>query len=204
MPDKTFVRRPLPIACDRTYSSGAGAAGTLGSGRRRNCACYFLWIDAPNGLRGLEVAPFAIGPRGRSPAALAIGKALVDAIAIRPVGNDEQSDIFDGRRRDGHEREAKGILQASEPTGSDRSHPIQIARRGNFSLLSRASRPLEWRGIKQPRCNWATVRAFSSTKCLGSANGAPMNGLLAICGICREITSQRFAGEAVFSLNILK
>ncbi len=64
----------------------------------------FIGIDAPVG-RGLgEIPRLAIGPGGMRAAFLALGEALVDAIAVRLVGDDENAAVGRCRRRGEEER----------------------------------------------------------------------------------------------------
>src|ERR1700736_6843151 len=58
-----------------------------------NRACDFIRIDAPV-RRGLGKIPrLAIGPGGGGAACLALGEALVDAVAVRLVGDDEHAAV---------------------------------------------------------------------------------------------------------------
>ena len=65
--------------------------------RPGNRACDFVGIDAPVGRRLGEVPRLAIGAGGMGAAFLAPGKALVDAIAIRLVGDDKNTTVGPGR-----------------------------------------------------------------------------------------------------------
>ena len=75
----------------------AAAAGGLG-----NRSGDFVGVDAPVG-RGLRKVPrLAVGPGGMRAAFFALGQALVDAITVRLVGDDENA-ALGGRRRRGEE-----------------------------------------------------------------------------------------------------
>jgi len=69
----------------------------------RNRAGDFIGINAAEGGRLREIARLAIGPRRGRAAFVAFGEALVDAIAVRFVGDDEYFCIGGRRRRSEHE-----------------------------------------------------------------------------------------------------
>ena len=75
----------------------ASAAGGLGN-RSRD----FDRVDTPVGRSLGEFPRLAIGPGGMRAAFFALGEALVDAIAVRLVGDDENA-ALGGRCRRGEE-----------------------------------------------------------------------------------------------------
>ena len=70
------------------------AAGRLGD-RTGN----FIGIDAPVRHRLGKIPRLALGTGGMGAAFLALGKALVDAVAVGLVGDDEDTAVGRGRRR---------------------------------------------------------------------------------------------------------
>jgi hypothetical protein len=70
------------------------AAALAGLGNR---AGYFIRVDAPVGGSLGEIPRLAIGMGGMCATFLAPGKALVDAIVVRLVGNDENTTVGPSR-----------------------------------------------------------------------------------------------------------
>ena len=88
---------------DVLIATGVVAAAADGLGYRSR---DFVRVDAPVG-RGLHKIPRpAIGQRRMGTAFLALGEALVDAIPVRLVGDDEDAAL--GRRRGRGEEERTG------------------------------------------------------------------------------------------------
>src|SRR5262245_51076029 len=101
----TDYRRKRPVsalASDGDVFIAAGSAAEAGH-MLGNRACNLVGIDAVVGNRLGEIALLAIGPRGMRAAFIAPGEALVDAIAVGLVGDDEHAGV--GQRRRGGENE---------------------------------------------------------------------------------------------------
>jgi hypothetical protein len=77
------------------------AAVSAGFGNR---AGYFIGVDASVGGSLSEIPRLAIGLGGVGAAFVALGETLVDAIAIRLVGNDENATVGQCCRPDQEER----------------------------------------------------------------------------------------------------
>ena len=71
-----------------------------------NRACDFVRVDAPVRQRLGEIPRLAIGPGSMGAAFLALGEALVDPVAVRLVGDDEDAAI--GRCNRGGRQEHTG------------------------------------------------------------------------------------------------
>ena len=78
----------LPLAGDGDVFAAAGMAALLIAGPG-NRAGDLIGIDTAEGGRLGKIARLSIGPRGVHAAFVAHGEALVDAIAIRLIGDDE-------------------------------------------------------------------------------------------------------------------
>ena len=59
---------------------------------------YFIGVDAPIGGSLREIPRLAVGLGGVGAAFLAFGEALIDAVTIRLIGNDEDATIGPRRR----------------------------------------------------------------------------------------------------------
>src|SRR4051812_44004814 len=89
------------VICPRERSTLAGngdvfaAAGVVAVVARlsRDRTGDFIGVYTPIGRRLGEVPRLAVGARGGGAALLALGQALVDAVAVRLVGNDEDAAI---------------------------------------------------------------------------------------------------------------
>ena len=78
---------------------GAAGTPTVAAGRSRDGAGYFVRIDAAeSGCLG-EIPRLAKGPGGVRAAFLAVGEALIDAVAVGLIGDDEDPVV--GPRRGG-------------------------------------------------------------------------------------------------------
>ena len=91
-------------------SALAGDRDILHAAETRAFTAGCLWnrtrnlvrIDAPEGTGFGKIALFAIGAGHRSAALLAARQALVDAIAVRLVGDDENPAVGEGGREGEH------------------------------------------------------------------------------------------------------
>ena len=96
---------PSALAGDGDEFIAAGMMAIAG-GRRRDRAGDFVRIDAAIGGGLGKIPGLAIGAGGMGAAFLASGEALVDPVAIRLVGDDEDTAV--GRRRRRGEQEHAG------------------------------------------------------------------------------------------------
>jgi hypothetical protein len=167
---------PLAGDGDVFVAARTRAAIARGFGNRPG---YFVGIDPPIG-RGLGKIPrLAIGPRGVRAAFLAPGEALVDAVAVALVGDDEYAAVGGCRRGGHHERAGQKCMDGAHVAPGNEESPLFDKPKG-LIMINHGLRRLGPDRGRNPRPQPLTRRH-------GLLHGTQMNGFLAICGICREI-----------------
>ena len=115
--------------------------------------------------------------RGVGSAAFALGKALVNAIPVGVVGNDEDAAVGPcGGCKESHACQNDGKnpnCGESMHDGPGKGEGDGGVRHGEYGAISRRNKAFVGRNL---------------TMYPGSSMLTGMNGFLAICGICREIT----------------
>jgi hypothetical protein len=111
-----------PLAGDGDVFVAARTRAAI-AGRFGNRPGDFIGIDAPVG-RGLGKIPrLAIGPCGVRTAFLAPGEALVDAVAIGLVGDDEYPAVGKCRRGGHHERAGQKSMDGAHVAPGNEESP---------------------------------------------------------------------------------
>jgi hypothetical protein len=122
-------------------------------------------------------------------ALVAPGEALVDAVTVRLVGDDEDAAVGGSRRGGkqegtGNECGGKSHGDTGRGKGSPRTDRPKRLKMINHEPAGR-QRVAGFGGLIGPKSG--TSKALTTSP--RYRNGGTMNGLLAICAICREIIS---------------
>src|SRR6202035_104522 len=174
--------RASALASDGDVFVATGMAAV--PARLGNRAGDLVGVDAAIGRGFREIPRLAIGSGGISAAGLALGQALVDAVAVALIGDDEDAAVGGCSRGGGCENAGQNRGNGSHAAPIDERSARNCPdwhNRKRLRMINHAGR-----GRFMPQTGFS--EALDAIPPAGPW-WARMNGFLAICGICREIMS---------------